>query len=319
MAHETQYIKSLLENGNVEIRANIGGQWWIGIFEEIESFNHCAAWAEREGGNVFATINPTGLQTTGRLRPFSRGSKNRDILKIARLPFDFDPRRDPGVAATLEQVAEAWNSAEKCAGYLSQRGWPEQIKAMSGNGYHLQYAVDLPNDPDTKKMLTVIYEGLEKLLTTDAVIFDVTVKNPGRIMRLYGTTNRKSGRRTTVDMPDELVSVPFGLVEDLAEELRPPEREVKPCQRPAASYSAGIDVVSWFKAQGLYKRHLEADKHAVSCPWRDKHSSPDTPTGTDTVIWENPGTYLCSHNSCRGKTAVNVLDEFAFKPETWGA
>lgn len=307
MTHEARYIQSLLASGNVEIRAFMDARWWIGVFEESQTFKHCARWAEWKGGDVYCTINPTGLPATGKLIPFRKGSKDRDILRIARLPFDFDPRRDPGVAATPEQVAEAWKSAEKCAGYLTQRGWPEPLKAMSGNGYHLQYAVDLPNDPNTKKMLIIIFEGLEKLLITDAVIFDVTVKNPSRIMRLYGTTNRKSGRRTTVDMPDELVPVPFGLVEDLAEELRPPEREVKPCQRPAASYAAGIDVVSWFKAQGLYKRHLEADKHAVSCPWRDKHSSPDTPTGTDTVIWENPGTFLCSHNSCCGRTLSEVL------------
>ncbi len=282
MTSEAQYIESLFASGKVEIRANIDAQWWIGVFEEIETFNRCAAWAEGKGGNVFSTINPTGLPATGWMRCFSRGTKNRDILKIARLPFDFDPRRDPGVAATPEKVAEAWNCAEKCLGYLSQRGWSEPIKAMSGNGYHLQYAVDLPNDPDTKKILTVIYEGLEKLLTTDAVIFDVTVKNPSRIMRLYGTTNRKSGRRTTVDMPDQLDSVHLSLVADLADELQPPERE--PCQKPVTSYSAGIDVVSWFKARGLYKRHLETDKHAVSCPWRDRHSSPETSTGTDTVI-----------------------------------
>ena len=306
MTSESKYIKSLFENGKVEIRAFINDKRWIGIFDDSQSFKYCAKWAEQKGANVYCTINPTCLPVTGRLRPFRNGTRNNDILRIVRLPFDFDPERPLGEAATPDQVAEALASSEKCVGFLSERGWPEPIRAMSGNGYHLQYAVGLENDFNTKNMLNGIYAGLKQRFTSQTVKFDSTVKSPGQIMRLYGTTNQKSGRRATVTMPDELVQVPFDSIADLAGEISPQIPKKTEEQKKADKRVAGLDVVAMFKKLGLYKRFIVEGKHAVICPWQIRHSDKDHLSKTDTVIWENPSTFYCSHNSCSGKTLAAV-------------
>ena len=69
-------------------------------------------------------------------------------------------------------------------------------------------------------------------------------------------------------------------------------------------------MVRWFQAHGLYRRHLEDNKHAVICPWRSEHST-SSKGGTDTIIFEGkdggwPGFY-CHHAHCEGRELKSVM------------
>ena len=75
--------------------------------------------------------------------------------------------------------------------YLREHGWPEPVAADSGNGAHLLYAVDLPNDAESLELVRGVLEGLSFKFSDGAVGVDTATSNAARIWKLYGTTARK--------------------------------------------------------------------------------------------------------------------------------
>jgi hypothetical protein len=51
---------------------------------------------------------------------------------------------------------------------LRARGWPEPILCDSGNGYHLIYAVDLPNDAEIRGLIKAFLVALAGMFDTPA-------------------------------------------------------------------------------------------------------------------------------------------------------
>ena len=107
---------------------------------------------------------------------------------------------------------------------LHRLGWPLPLHAKSGNGYHAVYRCRLPNNPETREMLGNIYRGLHLEFGDDVVGFDRSVRNPGRIFRLYGSINRKGPstpdrphRKSTVWIPPRWQQVKPKQIADLAE------------------------------------------------------------------------------------------------------
>ena len=72
---------------------------------------------------------------------------------------------------------------------LHSLGWPEPVEADSGNGYHLNIAVDLPADDGG--LVERFLQALSAKYTTPAVKVDTSLFNPSRIIKLYGTWSRK--------------------------------------------------------------------------------------------------------------------------------
>jgi hypothetical protein len=69
--------------------------------------------------------------------------------------------------------------------------------ADSGNGWHLLYPLDLPNDKQTKEVVKGVLDGLASMFDDEKVKIDTAVHNASRITRLYGTMNRKGDEDTT--------------------------------------------------------------------------------------------------------------------------
>jgi hypothetical protein len=59
--------------------------------------------------------------------------------------------------------------------------------ADSGNGAHLLYPIDLPNDDATRSLLKKTLEALGQKWNVSTVTVDPTTYNAARIWRLYGT------------------------------------------------------------------------------------------------------------------------------------
>jgi len=263
---------------------------------------------------VYTSLNPSNLEATNDLKPFRKAVKDSDIGRICRIPFDLDPERETGTASTDTQLGYAKDRANLLVDILTSFGWENPIIGMSGNGYHVQYRCDLPATDEVKAMLVDLYRGLGVRLSTAEVSFDVTVKNPSRIFRFYGTTNRKSGRRTRCDWPERLTTVPMDRIAAATDTLRPPKPKPVPAVKKRAM-SKGLrnfDVVSLFQELGMYKRHLGGGKHAVTCVQVERHSDPDHISKTDTVIWEGEWPqYHCSHAHCERMTIHDIIDRFA--------
>lgn len=314
MTPEARNLKDLLLAGNVEIRAEQDGNWWTGIFDNYDSLVRSGRWAEQKGFNVYTSLNPCCLAATNDIKPFRKAVKDDDITRIRRIPFDLDPERETGTGSTDIQLGYAMHRAGILTDFLCDYGWKDPIIGMSGNGYHVQYRCDLPNTPEILAMLVDLYRGLGVRMTTAEVVFDVTVKNPSRIFRMYGTTNRKSGRRTSVDFPINPTQVPTDIILKTSETLRPPKPKPAPAKRKRAVQKGlhHFDVVSLFQQLGMYKRPLGGGKHAVTCIQCEKHSDHDHINKTDTVIWEGEWPqYHCSHAHCEGVSIHDVIDRFA--------
>lgn len=314
MTPEIQNLRRMLLNGSVEIRAcDQEGRWWSGNFDDLDGLRRSGRFAEQRAMAVYTSLNPNNCPVTNDIKPFRKSVRDDHVTRIRRLLFDLDPVRETGEGADDRQLGYAEDRSRVLTDLLASYGWPMPMVAMSGNGCHLQYHCDLPNDDQTASILTDLYRGLGVRMSTAEVSFDTTVRNPSRICRMYGTTNRKSGRRSRIIDEGAERQVTPALIQSTATSVKPPKPKTAPAQRKRWSgHWNGYDVVGLFKELGLYKRELGEGKHAVICIQCERHSSQDHPHKTDTVIWEGEyPQYHCSHAHCEGVTIHDVLDRFA--------
>ena len=87
-------------------------------------------------------------------------TSDNDIIRRRWLPLDFDPKRKSGISSTEDEHASAEDIARECSAWLSSLGWPTGILADSGNGSHLLYKIDLPNDAATQRSLRLLWPPL---------------------------------------------------------------------------------------------------------------------------------------------------------------
>jgi hypothetical protein len=176
---------------------------------------------------IYITINeldPALLaRRTNRLE-FGVDTTTADAAVVRRrLLLDFDWQRPQGISTTDDQHAAALQRARECGHWLSdQRGWPQGILADSGNGAHLLYGIDLPNDPANALDSKAIVDGCLRALAakfddpgSSGVFVDTSVGNAARICKLYGTMARMGDDTSTyphrrsrlLTVPQQIVTV----------------------------------------------------------------------------------------------------------------
>lgn len=169
-----------------------------GLFDDYVKLVECALQLDqRRAGGIYVTINPVNSQLLGRAnnriveRPKSTTS-DHDIMRRMWLPFDIDPVRPSGISSTPAQIEAAKKRTGEVVDWL--RDEIEQIPdrcAFSGNGYHVHYRINLPNNDESTKRIKDLIERTAERFDDNVVKIDRTVFNASRIMRLYGTTARK--------------------------------------------------------------------------------------------------------------------------------
>jgi hypothetical protein len=311
------------DSRQVELRCQLGGHWVTGWFDSVDTLR-AAALARQDQGNLYTSLH----------RPVERMVINAmsgsplvgdEVERYTRLFFDFDPERETCTAATDEQVGLAKARSEEVQKVLRLMGWPEPLVAMSGNGYHLQYRIALPNDAETRERLRTLYQGLANEFSDDLVKFDPKVRNAARICTLYGSIKRKGAarslhRRSQAWIPRDWRQVRPRHFDVVVEFYARQQKTVEADHRPAVKidgdgdYST-LDVVRWFQVHGQYHKPTgDHGKHFVRCPWESEHSDGIDAQVTDTVVWEAEGnwpTFHCSHAHCEGRTIRDVL-------QVWG-
>ncbi len=137
----------------------------------------------------------------------SRGSKDTDVIRRRWLLVDVDSARpDTSQPATEGERQAAWKVVQRVAGEMEARGYLPPVIGDSGNGWHLNYPIDLPNDDAGKQSLRTVLYGLRSRCEDKAVgVIDTAVYNAARIWRLYGTWSRKG--TDTPERPHRLTRV----------------------------------------------------------------------------------------------------------------
>ncbi len=134
----------------IEIRTLVTGRRATArYFDSIDEAAKHAAKQDAPGKNVYQTLNvlPDDLL----YRDGSEATKDHEVTRRRWLMVDLDPKRAAGVSATDAERDKARQTAREIVAYLRKAGWPDPHVFDSGNGLHLLYRIDLPNDAPTPR------------------------------------------------------------------------------------------------------------------------------------------------------------------------
>jgi hypothetical protein len=104
---------------------------------------------EYEG--CYITLNPVNpallARASNQFKNWSQCTTNdADIVRREWMLVDVDPQRPTGISSTNEEKAAAKKLAIEVRNWLREQGWAEPVVCDSGNGFHLLYPIDLPNN-----------------------------------------------------------------------------------------------------------------------------------------------------------------------------
>ena len=195
----------------------------FGVYFRHEDIDQAAAQAANDSltaKGVYLVMNRIGeaLKARPRLIDTNTLTKDPDINRRHWLLIDLDPsspERSAEDSATDAEKEAARLKMEEVFEWLRALGFPEPIFGDSGNGWHLLFKIDLPNeakDDDSHRLIRDFLNALAQRFSDDQVAVDISVHNASRITKLYGTLARKGEHR--IDRPhrlSKLVSVPEGM------------------------------------------------------------------------------------------------------------
>jgi hypothetical protein len=272
---------------------------------------------------VYVTLNPCLpdllARSANQLKPFAQvTTQDAEIVRRIWLLLDFDPKRPAGISATKQEHANALARAAACREYLSAQGWPMPVTADSGNGGHLLFRVEMPNDDASTDLIKRVLQALAAKFDDALVTVDQSVYNASRITKLYGTVTRKGD--STPERPHRLARVLWN--GQATYEIVPPEQlqavadqvldEIKP--RPV-NVTKSENVLELLTAWGVKVIRSEAHQgqeeagtmHTLAtCAFNDSHK--------DAVVIEYPNSgrtvFNCLHASCQGRGWKELCAKF---------
>jgi hypothetical protein len=141
---------------------------------------------------VYSTLNPVRPDLLARRvnhteEGVTETTTDADIVSRWWLPLDFDPVRPSGISSTDAEHEAALTRARDAKNWLVQQGWLDPIVADSGNGAHLLYRIDLPNDKASQALIARVLQAVAQKFSDALVKVDTDVSNAARIWKVYGT------------------------------------------------------------------------------------------------------------------------------------
>lgn len=304
-------------NGFTEVRI-LGRFQYSGYFDNVDSLIQAIKpYADMDDEQMYFVLNKIdsacfGRQQSGKIVKSPKITTNdNDITRRCFVFVDFDPVRKSGTNASNEEFELAHKKAQDVFRFLREKGFSEPIICKSGNGLHLTYKVDLPNDEETTEIIKHFYEYLGSLFSDDKVDIDTKVFNLARLCKLYGTTAKKGANlqdrpwrmSEIIYVPKDLNLTPIEKFKELAD-LLPKKEEPK---QTAKTLRVGerFDLESWLVAHGIEYRKKQdggSTKYEVKeCPWKDTHSSNNPYSSALFQDAEGKITYTCAHSHCKDK------------------
>ena len=271
--------------------------------------------------NIYFTLNAINPACASRSQsniiqesPSSTTSDN-DIIQRDWVLIDIDPKRPSDTNATDAEKKLALEVGRNVYRYLESIGFPKAVVADSGNGYHLLYKTELPNNERTKLLIKDFLQSLSTLFDTEEVSIDTSVFNAGRICKLYGTSSRKGidsferpqRESCIVTIPDKIHITSEELIKRVADFLPKPETENRYNNYQRESF----DIDGFIRRNRL--QHTETNINGVrkivleECPFDSNHKAPDSAIF---VLPSGAIGFKCFHNSCQGHTWRDVREKF---------
>jgi hypothetical protein len=307
-----------------------------GYFEDpARAARAVLAYEEKQPEGIYFTVNEPDpgvfARSPNRITEYPANAvSDNEIIRRRWLFIDCDPQRPRGISATREQLGAAELLARDCKKCLTEEGFPAPLEACSGNGWYLLYALDLPNDEETKNLIKDVLKAVNLVMGncfvpggTPYARVDESTFNAGRVMRLLGTFNRKGcpttdrphRRSRLVVAPDKVEVVPLELLRAVAD--RKPKEDAGRKGKVSAAASPGVPpgggavrgchhrlkVDEWLTANGqTFTVKTTADGRTAyvlgRCPFDPSHGG----KGEVCVMQETGGkmSAKCMHDSCSG-------------------
>lgn len=291
-----------------------------GWFNDLAALARAAQQISGKVEGVYATLNPVDpsllARCANRLEKARQGepsTSDRDIVARRWLPVDCDAARAAGISSTDAEHSLALDRAREIRNWLRARSWPEPILADSGNGAHLLYPIDQPNDVQAHQLVERCLKLLAMQFSDERVSIDTTVANAARIWKLYGTQackgdslpDRPHRLASILEAPEDRQPVSVELLMELADEMP---------QEPRRSALIGLQHGdgAWTRERVedlVVRSRLPLKKTGAwdgagkkwifaSCPWDSQHTD-----NSFYVLQFASGAVVagCQHNGCTGK------------------
>jgi hypothetical protein len=168
-----------------------------GYYDDLDKLAGHAAYWSGVAESVYVTLNPVRrdllARSCNRVTTYAKHiTRDPEVLHRRWLLIDCDPVRPAGISANDAEHEVALERALRVRDWLSDRwGWKDAIFADSGNGAHLLYRCELPNDAAVAKAQSGCLDSLAKEFNDERVTIDPTTFNASRISKLYGTLAAK--------------------------------------------------------------------------------------------------------------------------------
>ena len=309
-------------DGVTEVRALADQHTHSGYFSDPEALVRAVEPLDADPSvlGIYLTlneVNPALLSRRANRIKMRLGRKDAttgdaDILRRRWLPIDIDPDRPSGVSGTDEEHAQALAMAGRIAAWLASAGFPEPVMADSGNGAHLLYRIDLPNDADATGLVKACLATLDLLFSNGRVKVDTANFNAARIWKLYGTVSRKGDntperphrRSRIITAPDEQEVVRPELLRELAARLPTGAGADQPAVKPENGVTKNtFDLRHWLEVHGIRIRGEKPYNGGTlyildECPFSTAHKD-----GAFAIRFGNGAVFAgCKHTSCGGGT-----------------
>lgn len=298
----------------VELRALFTGRRKrtdAGYFDNYhrDNLSDAAERLNRDGAAAYVTLNAIDPQLLGRYAnriEQGAGTTTSDANVIRRrwLLLDFDPVRPKDTSATDAQLEASKALALECFKVLRGEEWPDPVVAESGNGVHVLYPIDLPNDPETTAIVKGALQGLAQRFDTAGMKLDQSVFNAGRIVKLYGTVANKGDHTpATPWRVSRIVSAPGRETIVTLDQLRalapPPVGRAQAAVQARPHYASTFDLDTFLGRLGIaytQDAYNGGERYKLNhCPFNPEHGYSEAAVfrGADGALGFN-----CKHNSC---------------------
>ncbi len=272
---------------------------------------------------VYLTLNPVDpallARSLNRIDGYARNTtQDKDIIRRTRLLVDLDAKRPSGISATDGQHEAALARAMAIIDYTRGRGWPDPLYVDSGNGAHLIFAINLPNDREASTRVQGATHAFSLQFSDAVVEVDETVHNAARIVKIPGTMARKGD--DVAERPhrrSQVIDVPAGfgnkiVTDEQLQAFVADSASSKADQRERVTTSgASFDLEGFIDRHLIVKRGPDAyeggERWIIECPFDAAHG------GTSAAIIRLSSeaiVFRCQHNGCRGRAWSDVRGRY---------